>query len=177
MNDRQGNPVDFINWKGIYVNIVVGVSDMKVSNKLGATIITYSLGSCIGVLIYDPAVKVGGVLHYMLPESNLDKTKAEKNPYMFADTGIPSLFKAAYKLGAKKQRMKVVVAGGAQVLDQNGFFNIGKRNYMALRKIFWKNNVMIRSEEIGGNVNRTVRLNIKTGDVHIKTSGQGEKKI
>ncbi|RLB82746.1 MAG: chemotaxis protein CheD [Deltaproteobacteria bacterium] len=159
------------------MNIVVGVSDMKVSNKLGATIITYSLGSCIGVLIYDPAVKVGGVLHYMLPESNLDKTKAEKNPYMFADTGIPSLFKAAYKLGAKKQRMKVVVAGGAQILDQNGFFNIGKRNYMALRKIFWKNNVMIRSEEIGGNVNRTVRLNIKTGDVHIKTSGQGEKKI
>ncbi len=100
------------------MNIVVGVSDMKVSNDSKSTLITYSLGSCIGITIYDPVVKVGGILHFMLPESSLDRAKAEKNPYMFADTGIPALFKAAYELGAKKQRMKVTVAGGSQVLDQ-----------------------------------------------------------
>jgi len=73
--------------------------------------------------------------------------------------------------------MKVVIAGGAQILDQKGFFNIGKRNYMALKKMFFKNNVMTNAEEVGGNVNRTVSLNIKTGEIKLKTSGQGEKTV
>ncbi len=154
-------------------NIIVGVSDMKVSNDVETTIVTYSLGSCIGVAIYDAVARVGGVLHFMLPESNLDSDKTQKNPYMFADSGIPPLFKSAYKLGAKKQRMKVVIAGGAQVLDQQGFFNIGNRNYMALRKIFWKNNVMVNYGDIGGNSNRTLKLSIKNGDVWLKVSGKG----
>jgi len=159
------------------MNIVVGISDMKVSGTAGDNIITYSLGSCIGVAIYDPLAKVGGILHYMLPESSLDKEKAERNPFMFADTGIPTLFKSAYALGAKKQRMKVVIAGGAQILDQKGFFNIGKRNHMALRKLFFRNNVMSTYEDVGGSVNRTVRLDISTGEVSIKISGNGEIKI
>jgi chemotaxis protein CheD len=120
---------------------------------------------------------VGGLLHFMLPESNLDSNKAKKNPFMFADTGIPALFKAAYKLGAKKQRMKVLVAGGAQILDQQGLFNIGKRNDMAVRKIFHRNNVFIDYKDIGGMSNRTVRLTVKNGDVSMKVSGQGEEKI
>ncbi|MCF8070556.1 MAG: chemotaxis protein CheD [Desulfobacterales bacterium] len=150
---------------------------MKVSSDLESTIVTYSLGSCIGVSIFDPVAKVGGLLHYMLPESSLDTEKAKAKPFMFADTGIPHLFKAAYKLGAKKQRMKVVVAGGSQILDQKGFFNIGKRNHTALRKIFWKNSVMVEHEDIGGNVNRTVRLELKTGRTTLKISGVGEKII
>ncbi|MFZ0450492.1 MAG: chemotaxis protein CheD [Desulfatiglandaceae bacterium] len=159
------------------MNIIVGVSDMKVSHDIDSVLITYSLGSCIGVSIYDPVAKVGGLLHYMLPDSNLDKGKAQKNPYMFADTGIPNLFKAAYKLGAVKQRMKVIVVGGAQVLDQKGFFNIGKRNHMALRKIFWKNKVMIDYEEVGGNVNRTIKLQVQDGVSWLKVSGQQFIKI
>ena len=159
------------------MNIIVGVSDMKVSNDPEATLVTYSLGSCIGVCIYDPVVKVGGILHYMLPESDLDKAKAQKNPYMFADTGIPLLFKSTYKYGAVKQRMKVIVAGGAQILDQKGFFNIGKRNHIALRKLFFKNNVMIEHEDVGGSSNRTLRLNMETGLITIKVSGSGEKII
>lgn len=159
------------------MNIIVGVSDMKVSNDPGSVLVTYSLGSCIGVVVYDPYVKVGGMLHYMLPDSTIDKEKAEKNPYMFADKGIPLLFKTAYSHGAKKQRMAVYVIGGAQILDQKGFFNIGKRNYTSLRKLFFKNNVIAKYEDVGGNANRTVRLAIKSGDVYIKTSGEGEKKI
>ncbi len=159
------------------MKLIVGVSDMKTSSDPEDLLITYSLGSCIGVAIYDPTVKVAGLLHYMLPESSLDEAKARKNPFMFADTGIPALFKATYKLGAKKQRMKVVVVGGAQILDQKGFFNIGKRNHMAVRKIFWKNQVMIDHEDVGGNVNRTIRIDIATGQMHIKVSGMGETTV
>ncbi|MBF0228714.1 MAG: chemotaxis protein CheD [Desulfamplus sp.] len=159
------------------MKIIVGVSDMKVSNDPSSDIITYSLGSCIGLVVFDPVVKVGGILHYMLPESSLDREKAERNPYMFADSGIPLLFKESYKYDAVKKRMKVYVFGGSQILDQKGFFNIGKRNYMALKKLLFKNNVLINYEDVGGNVNRTVRLEIKTGDIFVKTSGSNEVKI
>lgn len=159
------------------MNIIVGVADMKVSNDPEAILVTHSLGSCIGLAIYDPVVKAGGLLHYMLPESSLDGRKAKKNPYMFGDTGIPLLFKETYKLGAKKNRLKVIVVGGSQILDQKGFFNIGKRNYLILRKLFWKNNMMAGFEDVGGNVNRTLKLEVESGQAWLKVSGIGEKKI
>ena len=156
---------------------IVGVADMKLSNNLEDSVVTYSLGSCIGLVIYDPVARVGGILHYMLPESSIDREKAKIKPFMFADTGIPRFFKTAYKLGAKKPRIKIYVAGGAEILDQKGFFNIGKRNYMALKKMFFKNKVMINKQDVGGNINRTVRIEIATGDIFVKTSGSGETKI
>ena len=159
------------------MDIVVRVADMKVSNEPGVVLVTYSLSSCIGLAIHDPVAQVGGMLHYMLPESSIDGRKAKKNPYMFGDTGIPALFREAYKLGAKKNRLRVIVVGGAQILDQKGLFNIGKRNYTVLRKLFWKNNVMTDFEEVGGNVNRTLKLEIKTGQAWLKISGIGVKKI
>ena len=159
------------------MDIVVGVADMKLSNDPEAVLVTYSLGSCIGLAIYDPVAKVGGLLHYMLPESSLDGIKAQKNPYMFGDTGIPLLFKEAYKFGAKKNRLKVIVVGGAQILDQEGLFNIGKRNYTLLRKMFWKNNVMIDFQDVGGNTNRTLKMEIESGQTWLKTLGKGMRKI
>jgi chemotaxis protein CheD len=104
---------------------IVGVADMKVSNNPAESVITYSLGSCIGLVVYDPTVRVGGILHYMLPESSIDREKAAARPFMFADTGIPILFKSAYQLGAVKSRIRIYVAGGAEILDQKGFFNTG----------------------------------------------------
>ncbi len=157
------------------MNITVGIADMKVSDDPGVTLVTHSLGSCIGLAVYDPVAKVGGMLHYMLPESELDTKKAKTRPLMFADTGIPVLFKACYNLGAAKGRMIVKVAGGAQVMDASGIFNIGKRNYAALRKIFWRNKVIIDGEDIGGMVNRTMRLSIATGELSLKVSGQGNR--
>jgi chemotaxis protein CheD len=156
---------------------IVGIADMKVCQDHEAGLITYSLGSCIGVAIYDPVAKVGGLLHYMLPESQIDPLKAQKNPYMFADTGIPLLFKEAYRVGATKNRLIVKVAGGSQILDDSGFFNIGKRNYMALRKILWKNNILIKAEDVGGQVSRTVRLDLISGKVWVKYSGEVEKEL
>jgi len=159
------------------MKLIVGIADMKVSNDLSTTLITYSLGSCIGVSLYDPIVRAGGLLHFMLPDSTIDLQKATKNPWMFADSGIPRFFKETYQLGAEKKRLQVKVVGGAQILDDSNFFNIGKRNYMTLRKIFWANNVLIQAEEVGGNVNRTVSLEISSGKVWVKTSGDGVREI
>jgi len=159
------------------MDMIVGVSDMKVSNDPDSRIITYSLGSCIGIAIYDSTALVGGIAHFMLPDSNLDKEKARKKPFMFADTCIPKLFKAAYALGGKKEKMRVILVGGSQILDQKGFFNIGKRNHMAARKIFWKNKVLVDYEDVGGNSNRTIKLGLKRGQVILKVSGKGESVI
>jgi len=159
------------------MNLIVGVSDMKVSNDPGSVLVTYSLGSCIGIAVFDPVAKAGGLLHYMLPESSLDSAKAAVNPFMFADTGIPRLFKSVYELGGLKSRMRVIMVGGSQVLDQNGFFNIGKRNEMAARKLFHRNNVVIDFADTGGTGNRTIRLSIKGGQCWLKGSMEGERLI
>ena len=142
-----------------------------------ASLITYSLGSCIGVTLYDPAVKVGGLSISCCPNQRSMSSKAQKNPWMFADTGVPLFFKEAYKLGAEKRRLQVKVAGGSQILDDQGLFNIGKRNYMALRKLFWTNNVLVSGEEVGGEVNRTVSIELSSGKVWVKTSGEGVKEL
>jgi chemotaxis protein CheD len=152
---------------------IVGISDMQIGTKPDDQLITYSLGSCIGVVLWDPEVKIGGLLHYMLPDSSIDKAKGRAKPFMFADTGIPTMFKEIYKHGAVKNRMKVYVVGGSQVMDSSGMFNIGKRNYMILRKMFWKNKVMVTKEDVGGSVNRTISLEIGTGKVVLKVSGKG----
>jgi chemotaxis protein CheD len=155
------------------VKLVVGVADMKLSRTPGDTVVTYSLGSCIGVILHDPVAKVAGLLHFMLPESSLSPEKAAVNPCMFADTGIPYFFREAYRLGASKERIVVKAAGGSQVLDPNGMFNIGKRNVIAMRKIFWQAGVLMGATALGGSVNRTVTVHVSTGEVHMKTSGQG----
>jgi len=158
-------------------DVVVGISDLRVSNVRMDCLVTYALGSCIAVAVYDPLVKVGGLLHYMLPESTLDSEKAREHPGMFADTGIPLLFKSCYKLGAEKKRMIIKVAGGARIMDDMNYFRIGQKNLTALRRIFWKNNVLIDAEDTGENFNRTVRLEIATGKFLIKGLGGVVKEL
>ncbi|MBP9020248.1 MAG: chemotaxis protein CheD [Syntrophobacterales bacterium] len=156
---------------------IVGISDLKVSNNQEDVLITYALGSCIGVAVYDPLVRVGGLLHFMLPDSNLDVDKAKANPAMFADTGIPLLFKSCYRLGAEKHRMVVKVAGGASILDDTNFFRIGQKNLTALRRIFWKNNILIDGEDTGMNHNRTISLRIADGVVKVKGANNSAKRL
>ncbi|OPL16161.1 MAG: chemotaxis protein CheD [delta proteobacterium ML8_D] len=148
--------------------IVVGISDLKVSGNAGDILITYALGSCVGVAVYDPVGKVGGLLHFMLPDSSIDETKAKRNPAMFADTGIPLLFKSCYQIGAVKKRMIVKIAGGASIMDDMNYFRIGQKNITAARKIFWRNGIIIDGEGLHGNYNRTVKLNISNGKFYVK---------
>jgi chemotaxis protein CheD len=158
-------------------DIVVGISDLKVSKNINDVLVTYALGSCVGVTVYDPVVKVGGLLHFMLPESSLDIRKAGENPAMFADTGIPLLFKTCYELGAKKKRMIVKVAGGASILDDANFFRIGQKNITAMKKLFWKNNVFVEGEDTGSNCNRTFSIHISTGKVFVRTAHNGTREL
>ena len=158
-------------------SVVVGVADCQISKDSKSTLITYALGSCIAIAIHDALAGVGGLLHFMLPESNIDPAKAALNPYMFADTGIPMLFRNAYEHGADKRRLTVRLAGGAQVMDDNGVFNIGKRNYLAVRKILWKAGVLIHGEDVGGGSSRTVRLEVGSGRFWLRTGGQPDQEM
>ena len=157
--------------------LAVGVGDLKLTAENGETLVTYGLGSCIGIAIWDPVAGVAGLLHFMLPESQSDPEKARQNPALYADTGIPLLFRSAYQMGADKKRLLVRVAGGAQVLDSDGVFNIGKRNYLAMKKIFWKAGVMIHAEEVGGNISRTLRLEAGSGKLLLQEAGQDVREL
>jgi chemotaxis protein CheD len=160
---------------GFQHKVVVGIADLAVSNNPNVILTTYSLGSCLGVVIYDPVAKVGGLLHAMLPDSTIDPGKAAKLPAMFIDTGIPSLFRAAYELRAEKHRVHIYIVGGAQIMDNSGFFNIGRRNYEAASGIFSQHGLQVQAEEAGGMVNRTVYLDLSTGRVSLKVSGKAEE--
>jgi chemotaxis protein CheD len=143
--------------------VVVGMGDCKVTGE-PVEMVTFALGSCIAVVIWDPVARVGGMLHFMLPDSSVDReTQGRANPYRYADTGTPLLFRRAYEMGAEKRRLQVRLAGGANVVDSGGVFNIGKRNHAAVRKILWKAGVLVHGEEVGGTVSRTVRLDVSTG--------------
>ena len=156
---------------GASARLVVGVADYAVSMDERAFLVTHALGSCLAIVAHDPVARVGAMLHVMLPDSSIDVAKAVANPSMFVDTGVPHLFREAYKLGAMKERMVVKVAGGACVHKGTDMFEIGKRNVIALRRILWKNNVMIRAQDVGGSVSRTVTLDVGTGTVQLRTVG------
>lgn len=155
------------------VKQVIGVGDMKVSNNVADTLITYALGSCLGVVAYDPVAKVGGLLHVMLPISTIDPAKAAKNPCMFVDTGVPKLFHECYQAGAQKGRMVVKVAGGAatQGAWEGDIFEIGKRNITMLRKLLWANGVLLKAQDVGGTEPRTMSLDVATGEVVLHVTG------
>ena len=155
-------------------DLVVGVADVKLASEKGQRLITYALGSCLGIVIHDPVAGVAGLLHAMLPDSTIDRTKAAANPAMFVDTGVPLLFRESYRLGAKKERIVVMVAGGAHAgaTEDADQFQIGKRNFLMLRKLLWKNNVLLQAHDVGGcQTSRTMVVDVATGAVTIRSQG------
>lgn len=145
---------------------------MALSKNRDDVLVTYSLGSCIGVSIWDPATGVGGMIHCMLPLSSMDPKKAKANPAMFVDTGIPAFLQAAFDMGARKASLVVKLAGAAKVLEQADHFKVGQRNYTVFRKVLWKNGILIAAEDIGGERARTMYLDIATGHTRIKSNGR-----
>jgi chemotaxis protein CheD len=154
------------------VKHVVGVAEMKLSASPDDLLVTHALGSCLGIAVHDPVVRIGGLVHVMMPQGNVNPQKAEANPFMFVDTGIPAFFREIYKSGGLKGRLVVKVAGGANVHNaDNDRFAIGKRNYIVLKKLFWKNSILIDAEDTGGIVARTMYLEIGSGRVWLSTAG------
>jgi len=150
---------------------VVAVGDMKIGRDADL-IVTHALGSCLGLIVYDPVQKVGGLLHAMLPLSKINPDKAEANPYMFVDTGVPALFKALYEIGGQKSRMVIKAAGCGNPLGKNEMFKIGERNHTILKKLLWKNNILLETEDVGGTASRTVQLDVATGQTIISSNGK-----
>jgi chemotaxis protein CheD len=152
--------------------LVVGVADLQVSRDASRSIITSALGSCIGVTLYDPVAKVGGMLHFMLPESTVSADKAAANPAMFGDLGLPILFDKVLAAGAKRERLIVCAAGGTEVLADDGHFRIGSRNRTLLRKILWKLNILLAADDTGGQHSRTLTLRLADGTISIRSQGK-----
>jgi chemotaxis protein CheD len=156
---------------------IVGIAEMKIASKPGDQLVTYALGSCLGLAVYDPSAVVGGILHAMLPNAKVSPEKAKSNPYMFIDTGTPAFFQELYKMGAKKENLTVKVCGGASIgQTTDDCFQIGKRNIIVLRKLLWINGVMIAGQDIGGTIARTLYLDIASGRTWIQ-SREGEKNL
>lgn len=149
--------------------VVIGVGDMSVANNPIITLSTYALGSCVAVVAYDPAAHAGGLLHLMLPDSKISPDKAIAQPPMFADTGLPLLFRSLAGLRADKSRLRLFVTGGACVLCTADTFKIGERNTRAVRDFLAVNGFSVRQWDVGGTINRTVHLEISTGNVTLKT--------
>jgi chemotaxis protein CheD len=148
--------------------VVIGVGDMAVSNLTQVVLSTYALGSCIGVVAYDPVVKAGGILHLMLPDSTISPEKAAKQPAMFADTGLPMIFRALVGMKAERRNLRVFLAGGAAVLQGEDTFKIGERNAQAATKFMQANGIYVKFSDLGGQQNRTIHLEVATGRVTMK---------
>ena len=149
----------------------VAVGDMKIG-RAADMIVTHALGSCLGLIVYDPVAQLGGLLHAMLPLSRINPDKARANPFIFVDTGVPALFKGLYDIGGQKSHMVIKAAGCGNPLGKNEMFRIGERNYTILKKLLFKNNILLDTEDVGGTASRTVQLDVATGQTIITSKGQ-----
>lgn len=154
----------------------IGISEMWVSTEPRDVLVTYSLGSCVGVSMYDPQARIGGMIHCMLPLSSADPDKARQIPEMFTDTGVPALIEAIVKKGGARERIVAKVAGAAAPLSREGIFQIGPRNYDALRNTLARNAIPIAGEDVGGSVARTLLLYMDSGRTTVRC-GRVEKEL
>ncbi len=157
--------------------IKVGMADYKVG-RAPATLISYGLGSCIGISLYDPQTKIGGLLHIMLPDSS--KSRSNENRAKFADTGIADMLQELQKMGAVKSRLVAKMAGGAQMFafsNASDIMRVGVRNVEASKAILKGLSIPIVGEDTGKNYGRTVQIDLSTGIYTVKTIDKGNKEI
>lgn len=153
---------------------VVGMADLMVSHDPTLVLCTFPLGACLGVAIYDPTTKIAGILHSMLPDSTIDPKRAAARPGMFLDTGLERLLECAGSLKAKKENLRIFVAGASEIMDETTCFNIGKRNYEVLTGLLAKQGLKIDAEDVGGLTNRSMQMDVATGEVRLKFSGEAK---
>ncbi|BBB93160.1 MAG TPA: chemotaxis protein CheD [Methylomusa anaerophila] len=157
--------------------IKVGMADYKVGHS-PSSLISYGLGSCVGIALYDPSTKVGGLAHIMLPDST--QARSNENPAKFADTALPFMFDEIIKLGGVKSRIVAKIAGGAQMFtfaNATDIMRVGERNAEAVRMILKKMEIRLLAEDTGGNYGRTVELKLDNGIFRVKTIDKGEKEF
>ncbi len=152
--------------------VTIGIADMQLLQTEG-TLITYALGSCIGVCLYDPVLKLGGLLHIMLP---LNMEAGRKNPLKYADTGMAEMLRQMEAKGANRARLVAKIAGGAKMFEVSGgaLGNIGQRNIESIRIQLKKHGIRLQNEDVGGSVARTMLMDVATGTVSVRSYGRPE---
>jgi chemotaxis protein CheD len=153
------------------VDRIVGISEHMVSTDPAEVLVTYSLGSCVGLVLHDPVAGVAGMLHSMMPASKSNPEKAAGNPSMYTDTGATALIRDMFAAGATRANLVAKVVGAASQVDNAQMFRIGERNYAVVRKVLWKNDILIAAEDVGGAVSRTVYLEVGTGRTTVRSEG------
>jgi chemotaxis protein CheD len=154
---------------------VVGISDCKLSDEPTDTVVTYALGSCVGLSLYDRKSRMGGVLHVMLPDSRFRSASREFNPHMYADTGFHSFLNALLAKGARRDAIEARLAGGANMLQHSQFLDIGKRNAEAMVTVLRLERIPILGSSLGGVVGRSMSLRLQDGAVTVRLLGRGEE--
>ncbi len=153
--------------------VTVGIADMKLLRGEG-TIITYALGSCIGLCFYDVTLKLGALLHILLP---LNMEAGRKSPLKYADTGIRETLRQMEALGAARSRVTVKIAGGARMFEisgSNSLGNIGQRNIESVHTILKQEGIRLLAEDVGGTCARTLLLDVSNGQGMIRSYGKKE---
>lgn len=152
--------------------LTVGIADMKMARREG-TLVTYALGSCIGICLYDPMLRLGSLIHVMLP---LNMETGRKNTMKYADTGIRETIKQMEAKGALRSRITAKIAGGAKMFEttNNSLGNIGQRNVESVHMNLRKEGIHLLKEDVGGCVARTLLFDVATGQACVRCYGRPE---
>lgn len=152
--------------------ITIGIADMQMAQREGM-LITYALGSCIGICLYDQKIKLGALIHIMLP---LNMEPGRKNTMKYADTGIRETLKMMESKGASRSRITAKIAGGAKMFEVSGgsLGNIGQRNIDSVRMSLKKEGIHLLKEDVGGCVARTLLFDVSNGLACVRSYGRPE---
>ncbi len=151
---------------------IIGIADMKLS-KVEGMLVTYALGSCIGICLHDPVIKLGALVHIMLP---LNMETGRKNPMKYADTGIRETLRQMEAMGARRDRITAKIAGGAKMFEESGgaLGNIGQRNIESVHLNLKKEGIRLLKEDVGGSVARTLLFDVSSGLCCVRCYGRPE---
>lgn len=152
--------------------LTVGIADMKMAKREGM-IITYALGSCVGICLYDPLIKLGALVHIMLP---INMETGRKNPLKYADTGLRETLRMMESHGGNRARITAKIAGGAKMFEtqSKSLGDIGHRNIDSVRMNLKKEGIRLLKEDVGGTVARTLLFDVSTGQACVRCYGRPE---
>lgn len=146
------------------IDIIVGIGEYAISDNKDDILKTYTLGSCIAIVIYSPKKMVAGIAHIALPCSSVDFERSKYQPAHFVDTAVPLLLSKMYKVyGCKACELTIYIYGGAESIQKNDVFRIGKRNIEAVTNILLQNGLPYHTMDIGGFCSRNVEVAVATG--------------
>ncbi len=149
----------------------MGVGDGLAEMTGDFVLVTYALGSCVGLTLWDPVARVGGLLHSQLPVSYNNEARAAEQPFLFTDTGVAEMLRQVYRLGGDRRRIVAKIAGCAERAGGGSTFRVGQRNLAVARRVLWKNDIVISGEDVGGDVPRTMWLDMASGETIVRVGG------